>query len=80
MTDSDKFKKKWKGVKKGDPEYTGVMTNSIYHCKDCYINRGWSHGDDYAGAVAANRGPKLSGICRNCSTLRDTNGNCGCNE
>ena len=23
---------------------------------------------------------RLSGICRNCSSLRDTNGNCGCNE
>jgi hypothetical protein len=26
------------------------------------------------------RVPKYSGICRNCSTLRDVDGKCGCNE
>jgi hypothetical protein len=76
---SDEFVKKWKGVKRGDPEYTGVMTNSRYHCKDCFVNSGWSHGEDRAAAVAANRAPKLSGICKDCSTLRSTDGKCGCN-
>ena len=77
---NDEFVKKWKGVKKGDPEYTGVMTNSRYHCKDCFVGGGWSHGDDRASAVAANRAQKLSGICRTCSTIRSIDGMCGCNE
>jgi len=36
--------------------------------------------DRYKKTAVIVEAARLSGICRNCSSLRDTHGNCGCNE
>ena len=59
--------------------------NYHYNCDDCQntmrkqVHRLNSSFDAMSSSLQDTQTSRMSGICKNCSTLRDIDGRCGCN-